>query len=486
LVEREKAIVSSMPKRLETSDDYRRGLPVHVVWEITAACNLKCTHCGSRAGRRRPNELSTEECLDLIAQYARLGIRQVSLIGGEAYLRRDWLDLIRAIRAHGMDCSMQSGARALTPARVRAAADAGLQSCGISIDGLRALHDELRGVPGSWDQAIAALQAVRACGLVASVSTQITTRVLPELRDLLQVIAAAGVAHWQLALTVAMGNAADRPELVLQPYQLLDLMPLLAELHDEALAVGLLMHPANNIGYFGPYEHRWRVTDDAVGHWQGCAAGHTTLGVEADGTVKGCPSLPTQAYAGGNIRDLTIEQMWEHSSQLRFTRDRNAGDLWGFCRDCYYADVCRAGCTWTAHSLFGRAGNNPFCHYRALTLSRQGLRERIVKIGDAPGTPFDHGRFALIVESIDGSAGSRVETAPPPTIQVRRRAEDDERVPPVLVLCRGCDQYVYPDTAVCPHCGARVAEVAIAHAAAVAEARAALDEVRQLLQNSPR
>ena len=194
---------------------------------------------------------------------------------------------------------------------------------------------------------------------------------MPELRELMHQVVDAGARNWQIQLTVAMGNAADNPELLLQPYQVLELMPLLAELHEEAMELGVVLQPANSIGYFGPYEHRWRVVDEALGHWQGCAAGQTSIGIEADGTIKGCPSLPTTAYSGGNVRQMTIEQMWELSDSLRFARDRTVDDLWGFCRTCYYADVCRAGCTWTTHVLFGRAGNNPYCHYRALE-PRQG------------------------------------------------------------------------------------------------------------------
>ena len=40
------------PQRLRTDQDRRAHVPVHVVWEITLACNLKCGHCGSRAGKR--------------------------------------------------------------------------------------------------------------------------------------------------------------------------------------------------------------------------------------------------------------------------------------------------------------------------------------------------------------------------------------------------------------------------------------------------
>src|ERR1043165_9052749 len=108
---------TSAPKRYLSANDVLNFVPVHVVWEITLACDLKCLHCGSRAGRRRPNELSTAECLQVVDHLARLGTREVSLIGGESYLRRDWTEIVSAIRSHGMYCAIQTGVRNFTPKR---------------------------------------------------------------------------------------------------------------------------------------------------------------------------------------------------------------------------------------------------------------------------------------------------------------------------------------------------------------------------------
>ena len=36
------------------------------VWEIPLACCFQCRYCGSRAGKARENELSTQECLVLL------------------------------------------------------------------------------------------------------------------------------------------------------------------------------------------------------------------------------------------------------------------------------------------------------------------------------------------------------------------------------------------------------------------------------------
>ena len=52
------------------------------VWEITLACSFFCKYCGSKGGRAREGELTTEEALSVAEQLAELGCRRVSLIGG--------------------------------------------------------------------------------------------------------------------------------------------------------------------------------------------------------------------------------------------------------------------------------------------------------------------------------------------------------------------------------------------------------------------
>jgi radical SAM protein with 4Fe4S-binding SPASM domain len=177
-------------------------------------------------------------------------------------------------------------------------------------------------------------------------------------------------------------------------------------MHGEARRRGMVLHPDNSLGYFGPSEERWRGAGTEDIHWAGCLAGRNTMGIESDGTVKSCPSLPTAPYAGGRVTELPLERIWAERPEIAFTRRRTQQDLWGFCGGCYYADVCRGGCRWMGHVLFGRPGNNPFCHRRALELARQGMRERVELRAPAPGIPYDHGRFALVVEPLAGSAAA--------------------------------------------------------------------------------
>jgi Y-X(10)_GDL-associated radical SAM protein len=444
--------------RARSERDFRGFVPVHVVWELTLACNLKCSHCGSRAGKRRPDELSAPEALEVIDQLARLGTRELTIIGGEAYLRRDWTEIVARAAGHGMYVGMQTGARALTENRLQAGIDAGLGGLGVSLDGLADYHDRVRGVVGSFEYGLRTLRRAKAAGLNTSANTQIGPQTIAELPELLEHLIEVEIGQWQLQLTVAMGNAVDHPELLLQPYQLLEVMPMLAKLHARASSHGIVLLPGNNIGYFGPYEHLWRSVGAERSHYSGCSAGQTVMGLEADGTVKGCPSLPTVGYAGGNIRDTTLEAIWLSASDGGALRP--ADDLWGFCATCYYADVCRAGCTWTSHSLLGRPGNNPYCHHRALTLAADGRRERVVKVQEAGPASFAIGRFELVEEALDGSPLPRSQTPPPAPVPAPRPI-----VPIELDFCHGCNCFVRNTETRCPFCDGDIAVLRAEHEA---------------------
>jgi radical SAM protein with 4Fe4S-binding SPASM domain len=394
------------PVRAVTAAD--EGRPIYAVWEITLRCDHACAHCGSRAARPREDELSTDELFAVADQLVAMGTREVTLIGGEAYLRPDCADLVARLSSQGIRVTMQTGGRGLTPERCEALARAGLQAVGVSVDGPAEVHDVLRDSPGSHAAALRALASARDAGLVTSSNMQVNRLSWRFLRATYEAMQSAGVRAWRCQLTVPMGRAADRPEWLLEPWRVVDVIDALAELQKDAVErvreAGLPLERVmnvslgNNLGYYGPHEELLRsLPGGRSAYWSGCGAGRFTLGIESDGKVKACPSLPTRPYVGGNVRELTLEQLWE-TDELAFARDRTADELWGFCRTCYYADTCLAGCSWTSHVTLGKRGNMPWCYHRAKTLGKLGLRERLVPVQRAAGVPYDYGRFELVLE----------------------------------------------------------------------------------------
>lgn len=376
----------------------------YAVWEITLKCNLACQHCGSRAGHTRTNELSTAEAQDLVKQMAEVGITEVTIIGGEAFLRPDWLDIAQAITKAGMLCGMTTGGYGITLDTAHRMKEAGIGVVSVSVDGLEATHDRLRGKQGSWQWAFKTMSHLKEAGIPFGCNTQINRLSAPEFPQIYERLRDAGVFAWQIQLTVPMGNAADNSDILLQPYELLDIYPMIARVAQRAKREGVQVQPGNNIGYYGPYERLLRG-GDAWSFWQGCSAGLSALGIEADGAIKGCPSLPTTAYTGGNIRDYSLRTIIEETEQLRFNlgagTPQGTEHLWGFCKTCEFAELCRGGCSWTAHVFFDKRGNNPYCHHRALTQEKSGIRERVFIQRRADGNPFDNGEFALIEEPIN-------------------------------------------------------------------------------------
>ncbi|MDZ8054652.1 MAG: nif11-class peptide radical SAM maturase 3 [Aulosira sp. ZfuVER01] len=376
----------------------------YAVWEITLKCNLACQHCGSRAGHTRTKELSTAEALDLVKQMAEVGITEVTIIGGEAFLRSDWLEIAQAITKAGMLCGMTTGGYGITLDTAHKMKEAGINVVSVSVDGLEATHDRIRGRQGSWQWAFKTMSHLKQAGIPFGCNTQINRLSAPEFPRIYEHLRDAGIFAWQIQLTVPMGNAADNNEILLQPYELLDVYPMIARVAQRAKQEGVQVQPGNNIGYYGPYE-RFLRGGDAWTFWQGCSAGLSALGIEADGAIKGCPSLPTTAYTGGNIRDRSLRSIIEETEELRFNlgagTPKGTEHLWGFCKTCEFAELCRGGCSWTAHVFFDKRGNNPYCHHRALTQQKQGIRERVFLQRSADGNPFDNGEFALVEEPIN-------------------------------------------------------------------------------------
>ncbi len=376
--------------------------PVYVVWELTLRCDQPCTHCGSRAKDARETELTTEQAVEVARKLGAMGAQEVVLIGGEAYLHPGFLDIIRALRAAGVNTAMTTGGRGIDDDLARRAAEAGLDTVSVSIDGLAATHDRMRASPGSFESATATLGRFKALGVHVCANTNLNRYNRQDLEPLYEHLRGQGIESWQVQITTPLGRAADRPDMILQPWDLLDLVPRIAALKRRAFADGILLMPGNNLGYFGPEEALLRSQkEDGLDHFSGCQAGRFVMGIESDGAVKGCPSLQTAHYVGGNLRERSLESIWQDSKELSFTRARGVDALWGFCRTCPFAETCLGGCTFTAHAVLGRPGNNPYCHFRARTLAKQGKRERLLLREAAPGVPFDNGRFELIEEPLD-------------------------------------------------------------------------------------
>ena len=329
------------------------------VWEITLACNLRCTHCGATAGRARADELTPAEALRLADDLAALPTQEVTLMGGELFLRPDWLAIAERLRAGGVALVIFTNGWLLDGERIAQIKALAPRTVGLSLDGARAeVHDAQRGVPGAHARVWQALDALQEAGLPVSVITTLTRRNLYELPALARQLLGRGV-QWQVQVATCNGARMDRAEQLtpLEFYWAGAWLDLARRKYDWPL---LPVAGAHDLGY-----HSTRLGNllPPGCAWSGCTAGLDTLGIQSHGGVKGCLSLPDE-FLEGNVRQRPIAELWHDPDAFALNRQFTPDKLRGFCATCPHGPTCRGGCSDLAHAATGSPYDNPYCFYR--------------------------------------------------------------------------------------------------------------------------
>jgi radical SAM protein with 4Fe4S-binding SPASM domain len=124
-------------------------------------------------------------------------------------------------------------------------------------------------------------------------------------------------------------------------------MPMVVRLAERGVQEGVYIQAANNLGHYGLYQRSLQGFKQEWEFWQGCTGRLEVLRIEASGTVKSCPVLPTAAYAVGNIRKTSLRRMIETVTHLDADATANSlvgvEHLRGFCNICEFANPCQGG-----------------------------------------------------------------------------------------------------------------------------------------------
>ena len=106
------------------------------VWEITMGCNMRCKHCGSSCAEALPDELNTSEALEVCDQLKDLGLKVITLSGGEPTTRSDWHIIAKRLVDNGIITSIITNGWLIDENFIQNAITSGIRSVCLSIDGL--------------------------------------------------------------------------------------------------------------------------------------------------------------------------------------------------------------------------------------------------------------------------------------------------------------------------------------------------------------
>ena len=344
----------------------KKWYPRFVVWELTLACNLRCEHCGSAAGKARPDELSKDELLRVCDDLGELDCERVTLLGGEPLIHPHWEDLAARINANGYRANVITNGWTLHREELCdriAAAD--LTIVGVSVDGLANSHDRLRRRPGSFDRIIRGMQLLREREVPVAVVTVVTNDSIDQLEAMYQLLLENRVRVWQLQIGNPLGRLERDDPVIIRPERVTELGEFI--MAKKAANDDIRIDIADNVGYYGGFEEQG-IRQKKPGEscfWTGCHAGIQAMGLDSNGDVKGCQSQPsTPEFIAGNVRQRPLAEIWNDPKAFPHTRHFERSMLEGYCARCRWGSLCKAGCTSAALAHSGSCGDNPMCFYR--------------------------------------------------------------------------------------------------------------------------
>lgn len=308
------------------------------VWEITLACCFSCNYCGSRAGKARENELTTEECLRVAEQLADMGCRRVSLIGGEVFMRTDWKIISKALTDRNVKVSIITNGYIFSDDLVVDIKSCNIESIAISLDGPEAVHDKYRQA-GSFQRALKAIDKLTENNIPVSVISTLHSENVECLDEMFEILKTKGIFAWQLQACSPMGNAS-KGELSTN----IDFKRVISfvekHIHNSYFAVGV----ADNIGYYTASEGCIRGNTSGRAVYLGCRAGLTNIGIDSIGNVRGCESMYDEAFVEGNLREKSLYEIWNAPDSFAYNRKFTLDQLNGKCKGCEYGSWCAGGC----------------------------------------------------------------------------------------------------------------------------------------------
>jgi len=142
----------------------RKRMPLMVSFHVTNRCNMRCPYCYANYDERfenPPPDFTTEECLDIIDDFYRLGMRWLTILGGEPLLRNDIGVIVRHAKSKGVLVEIVTNGYFV---KKRLDDILPVDFVCLSVEGDEEQHDRARNTPGSYRAIIDALETLKGRG----------------------------------------------------------------------------------------------------------------------------------------------------------------------------------------------------------------------------------------------------------------------------------------------------------------------------------
>ncbi len=354
-----------------------------VVWNITRTCNLRCVHCYADSHAQiYPGELDWDQCCRVIDDLAAYHVPALLFSGGEPLLHPQLPKLLERATKSGLKVTISTNGTRITREYAALFKELGVAYVGISLDGIGAVHDRFRGVPGSFESAIRGFRLCEEAGQKTGLRLTLTRNNVQCMEQILDFIEQEDIQRVCFYHLVPTGRGVDvsslRPEEARAALDMLIARAAAWKAAGKPRELLTVTQPADGVYLLlrqlregSPLaEQTFRLLS-----WNGGGANSSGRGIadiDPQGNIH--PDQFWQDITLGNVKTELFSEVWEaadsgpSAAQLRELRGsadpvERQRKLSGRCATCKHFKLCGGGFrTRAAFSNGHWYGSDPGCY----------------------------------------------------------------------------------------------------------------------------
>ncbi|GJL81334.1 MAG: heme d1 biosynthesis radical SAM protein NirJ [marine bacterium B5-7] len=351
---------------------YKPSGPV-VIWNLIRRCNLTCTHCyATSADRDFEGELSLDEINTVMDDLKGYGVPVLILSGGEPMMHPHILDIAARAKGMGFYVGLSSNGTLFNKENIAEIAALDLDYVGISIDGMREIHDRFRRRVGAFDEALRGVRLCHDAGIRVGLRFTLTRDNHADLPSLLKLMRDEKVDKFYLSHLNYAGRGNRNRARDAQVKMTRDAIDLLIETCLDDIRSGRHSEfVTGNNDADGVYLLHWvrrsmpdQATrlEDILRRWGGNSSGVNIANIDNLGMVH--PDTMWWDYSLGGVRERPFSEIWEDTRDplMRGLKSKSR-PLEGRCAVCTHLDICGGNSRTRAWQLTGNPwAEDPGCY----------------------------------------------------------------------------------------------------------------------------
>lgn len=299
-------------------------------FELSSRCNERCIHCYIPNKKKDTGrEMPVEKVFSIIDEFAEMGGLSVTLSGGEAFLNKDLVSIVRYARSKDLMVTILSNLIAVKESQIRELSTLNIALIQTSLYSMKPeVHDYITSHRGSFFMTKSAIEKLVAANIPVQISCPIMKA---NVKDY------SGVVEYGESLNVGVHT-----DYIMMAQADCDTSNLANRISLEETEV--LLREQMETGHFSLDNFKiekqlseQNQTSDYFGEQPLCGVGYDNCCITVNGDVYPCAGWQDKIL--GNIYEQSLREIWENSEELEKLRAVKQSSF-PKCMNCDAIDYC--------------------------------------------------------------------------------------------------------------------------------------------------